>query len=168
MTPREQLKQAFDRCLDSVDETIAQAAADYDALLKRLADRPTNQPSDADQAELKTIRRAMAGVVEAGRTQDAKQAFAELDAEFAEPPPTEVAMRLIRPTEKTGYWTWECCLAGLYMAVSQREPCRYCRIENEARRDGDLWLAEVGKQLGIKLVAKWEEKASKGETHDRP
>ena len=70
-------------------------------------------------------------------------------------PSVEVEMRIIPPPREGDYWTWECCLARLWMLASWTGPNRYCRHQAEATVDGDLWLAECGACLGVKLVPKW-------------
>ena len=49
MTPREQFLQACKVYSDAVEATMVRGAAEYDILLQRLEDMPTDEASDADQ-----------------------------------------------------------------------------------------------------------------------
>lgn len=71
-----------------------------------------------------------------------------------EPPPTEVAMRVV--SAPNGRWKWHGCFGGEWVTVSE-EDGRSCLTQSSAREAGELRLAALSDRLGVPLVAVWKD-----------
>lgn len=83
------------------------------------------------------------------------------------PPPIEVEMRTPMPLDPDG-WSWQCRLGTLWITRIGTEDARYHRSRGKGEEIGNAWLAALSKQLGVKLVAKWEDSSTSGPADDPP
>ena len=125
---------------DAVEQTMAEATTKYDDLLKWLADDDTTNQVDplaAEEAEL-----------EADLAEAAKQPIS------VPAPPIEVEMRVTHPAKYE--WGWECQLCHRWLTIPDCEGIFYV-AEDIAKLCGQKWLAALSDQLGVPLVAVWED-----------
>lgn len=126
-------------------EEYARIAAQLDAEEGRAADAALDNLVKEHERVIASIRRLTAAV----------RAAAEQRGQPAEepaPPPIEVEMRLGTAYGPYGPCALQCKLGGIWCTSQVSHTSLF------AQQAGEEWLAALGKQLDVTLVAKWEEK----------
>lgn len=124
--------------------------AERDALME-LATGTPNQPA-YDEA----LSPEVAAAFERGRK--AIRSTPVYDSEKPEPPapPVKIEMR-VRRLERINMWIWQCYLGDVWCepGVAVHRLCQ--TIKSNTRINAEEWLAALRRQLGVPLVAVWEE-----------